>query len=132
MNKTQGSPLTATQDGTERSAELASKSAPFDCMTDADIELIAEMGGFFAGRCRPIEFARAILAAAAPNADRSAEFESLKRDAQRYRFLSEQNALIEEGTLCVIIDDIEGGAWVGCDMDKAIDAAIAKATGSAS
>lgn len=50
-----------------------------------------------------------------------------KRDAERYRWLREQNSTLEDRTFYVGIDDRsepEGIMWVGSDLDAAIDAAI--------
>jgi len=41
-----------------------------------------------------------------------------KLDATRYRRLRTEN---EEGSLFVGYDNEDGGCWVGCDLDAAID-----------
>lgn len=47
-------------------------------------------------------------------------------DAERYRFLREVNARpFEDGDLFVGWDSDDGGDWVGCDLDRAIDIAMA-------
>lgn len=48
------------------------------------------------------------------------------KDAERYRWLREENAKpYEEGSLFVGYDNDQGGEWIGCDLDAAIDAAMA-------
>lgn len=51
-----------------------------------------------------------------------------REDTERYRYLRTENAKPYErdGCLAVVYDDKEGGAWVGCDLDAAIDAARKK------
>lgn len=48
------------------------------------------------------------------------------KDAERYRWLRKENAkTYEEGALFVGYDNEQGGDWIGCDLDAAIDAAMA-------
>lgn len=51
-----------------------------------------------------------------------------REDTERYRYLRTENAKPYErdGCLAVVYDDKEGGAWVGCDLDAAIDVARKK------
>ena len=52
-----------------------------------------------------------------------------KQDAERYRWLREQNATLEDRTFYVGVDarsEPEGIMWVGSDLDSAIDAAMEK------
>lgn len=58
-----------------------------------------------------------------------AERAELKRDAERYRWLRVQNAKSPEecseiNDFAVVIDGPDGGAWIGSDLDAAIDAAM--------
>jgi hypothetical protein len=58
------------------------------------------------------------------------------KDAERYRWLCEQNAKLEDSAWLVTCRDFEdedaaARYWVGSDLDAAIDAAIAASKGGA-
>lgn len=58
-----------------------------------------------------------------------AENKALRKDAERYRWLRNQNELLENNTFYVGIDNSEEPGdinWVGVDLDSAIDAAMEK------
>lgn len=60
-------------------------------------------------------------------AELTAELAECRRDAERYRWLREKNSLpSSKSAFAVIIDDDDGGVWVGSDLDAAIDNAIAR------
>lgn len=51
-----------------------------------------------------------------------------RRDAERYRFLRAENEKpYEDGGWFVGLDSEDGGDWIGCDLDAAIDSAMTKA-----
>ena len=55
------------------------------------------------------------------------ELAEAKKDAERYRWLRNQNELLENNTFYVGIDNSEEPGdinWVGVDLDSAIDAAM--------
>jgi hypothetical protein len=56
------------------------------------------------------------------------------RDAERYRWLREENARltndVDNPGLCVVHDNDDGGTWVGSDLDVVIDAALSAAPSS--
>ncbi len=58
----------------------------------------------------------------------TAELAECRKDAERYRWLSNQNkSFFGEGeNFAVVIDDQDGGTWVGSDLDQAIDTAMEK------
>jgi hypothetical protein len=60
-----------------------------------------------------------------------AKVDELQKDANRYRWLREQNADLTNDAFLVLSHDQEcgycNGAWVGSDLDGAIDEAIDKA-----
>lgn len=46
----------------------------------------------------------------------------MAKDAERYRFLRTVNArTYEEDALFVGRDNMDGGDWIGCDLDAAVD-----------
>jgi hypothetical protein len=50
-----------------------------------------------------------------------------KKDAERYRYLRDENGeTYREGALFVGFDDETGGDWIGADLDAVIDAAMAQ------
>lgn len=58
----------------------------------------------------------------------TAELAECMKDARRYEWLRKENGLpLSAGhEFAVIIDDEDGGTWVGSDLDHAIDNAIAR------